>query len=385
MWKSQRSSSPKQHTLKQVPGLLFALFALIAAAGLSVILALPQPALADTKSDLEAAEAEYAKVEEQLNSIAAEYSQLSAEQSATIDEIEKVQKRIKETQQSIDEKQAEYDTLQSELAEIAKQEYINGKLDYMDVILSSTSFEDFVSNVYYLQKITDRKTQLIDEVTEAKRQLMQEKEILKNDMSELEALRDQQQEQLDAMQAKQAETQELLNSLDDQVKELTKKHEEELAARAAEAAALAAAQGQAGNLDVAAAVEQIVGTGSAGDVVAACMTTPSPGMNWCAAWVTNVFRNAGVGTYYGNACDMYASWCYSSDLSELQPGMIVAVSSNSCGIAGALYGHVGIYIGNGLVMENIGYIATTPIDSWISYYGTVVTPRWGWLGGIALS
>ena len=37
-------------------------------------------------------------------------------------------------------------------------------------------------------------------------------------------------------------------------------------------------------------------------------------------------------------------------------------------------------------MDNIGYIRTININSWISYYGTTVTPRWGWLHmGIKLS
>lgn len=42
-------------------------------------------------------------------------------------------------------------------------------------------------------------------------------------------------------------------------------------------------------------------TGTQLAVVSACKSTPSPGKNWCAAWVTNVFKAAGVGYYGGNA------------------------------------------------------------------------------------
>ena len=43
-----------------------------------------------------------------------------------------------------------------------------------------------------------------------------------------------------------------------------------------------------------------------------------------------------------------------------------------------------IYVGGGTVMDNIGYIRTIDLGSWISYYGSTVTPRWGWLGGVTL-
>ena len=50
---------------------------------------------------------------------------------------------------------------------------------------------------------------------------------------------------------------------------------------------------------------------------------------------------AGVGYFGGNACDMFNAWCYSSDRSALQVGMIVADSSHSgTGIPGLIYGHV---------------------------------------------
>lgn len=110
------------------------------------------------------------------------------------------------------------------------------------------------------------------------------------------------------------------------------------------------------------------------------------GSDWCAAWVTNVFRNAGVGYFGGNACDMFNAWCYSSDRSALQVGMIVADSSHSgTGIPGLIYGHVGIYVGGGIVMSNEGAITSRSLDSFIGFYGTGSGVRWGWLGGIALS
>ena len=121
-------------------------------------------------------------------------------------------------------------------------------------------------------------------------------------------------------------------------------------------------------------------------VVNMCYSTPSPGLNWCAAWVTNVFRASGVGYYGGNACDMYSAWCHSSNRNELKVGMIIADSSHSgTGTPGLLYGHVGIYIGNNKVMSNEGAITVKSLDSFISFYGTGSGCKWGWIGGVDLS
>lgn len=121
-------------------------------------------------------------------------------------------------------------------------------------------------------------------------------------------------------------------------------------------------------------------------IVNSAYATPSPGQGLCAAWVSNVFRNAGYGFYGGNACDMCRSWCHSSNRNELKVGMIIAdVSHPGTGSAGLTYGHVGIYIGNNKVMSNEGPITVKSLDRYISLYGAGTGCKWGWLGGIDLS
>lgn len=104
-------------------------------------------------------------------------------------------------------------------------------------------------------------------------------------------------------------------------------------------------------------------------IVNAAYITPSPGAGWCAMWVSQVYQNAGLGFIGGNACDMYRNYTFTADKSKLKVGMLVAVeSSSSGGSLGATYGHVGIYIGDGKVMDNIGHIRVTTIDDWIATF-----------------
>lgn len=115
-------------------------------------------------------------------------------------------------------------------------------------------------------------------------------------------------------------------------------------------------------------------------VLASCNRTPSPGGGLCAAWVSNVFVNAGFGFWGGDARDMYSMYCFDSNLNNLRPGMIIAVPSHPFTYLGSIYGHIGIYIGQGKIMENVGHIQTSNLFDWIAHYGATRTVKWGWLG-----
>ena len=117
-------------------------------------------------------------------------------------------------------------------------------------------------------------------------------------------------------------------------------------------------------------------------IVEACQSVDSPGAGYCAMWVSLVYQAAGCGYPTGNANDMWRVYCTSSDLSDLVPGMIVAVEHSSGTGDGWTYGHVGIYVGevDGVptVMDNVGYVRTISLDAWIAennYSGDVA---WGW-------
>lgn len=141
-------------------------------------------------------------------------------------------------------------------------------------------------------------------------------------------------------------------------------------------AALTASSGSGQELAAASAAQQAI--------VSSCESTPSPGAGLCAAWVSNVFSNAGAGDFGGNACDMYWQYCTSSDRDSLKVGMIVAVPSAPYTAASVTYGHVAIYVGDGKVMQNVsGNVKVTNLDDWIAEYNE--SPKWGWLGNKDLS
>lgn len=68
-------------------------------------------------------------------------------------------------------------------------------------------------------------------------------------------------------------------------------------------------------------------------------------------------------------------WAVSSNFSQIPVGATVY------GYSSSKYGHVGIYIGNGMVAHNIGEIKIQSLESWIKTYKGFV---WGWENDIAL-
>ena len=325
-------------------------------------------------------------------------------------QIDAKQAEIEQKQTEIDAKQAEVEAKQQQLGDRMCSAYKSGGSSVLDILLSSATFEELTSNIYYLDKISAADQAMISEVKDLKAELERQKSSLETEKaelesqkSELETLQAQQEQQLEEAQAKQAEAQDLVSNLSSEVKELMAQRDAELLA--AQKAAEEAARREEERRKAAAAANKnngssggsssggsgsggsqtITGNGSLAAVQSAAYSVPSPGSGLCAAWVTRVFAAAGLNVGGGNACDMYNWYCYTS-VSNIQPGMIVACPSAPYSSAAVIYGHVGIYLGNNTVRDNAsGRLRTSSLSAWVSEYSVTSTVRCGWLGGVALS
>ena len=350
---------------------LFLSVVLAVACTLSLSVTIPKNDVAaeeSTQEKLDNAQAKLDEVNKQLESLQKDFEEVNAKLASTTKEIEVVNGQIDEQQEKLAEKQGE-------LGNRISSKYRSGDSSLLDLILNSTSFSDFANNWFLANRVMQSDNDLIDSVKEEKQKLSDKK-------GELEELQAQQTQEIQNVQAKQQETTDLVNSLDQEVKDLMAQRDAEIVAAAATAAAAQQASSQAssgGSTYQGTAQIPHADTAQGQAIVNACFTTGSPGAGYCAMWVSQVYSNAGCGYPSGNANDMYWAYCHSSDRSELQAGMIIAVPSHTAADSwGVIYGHVGIYIGNGQVMDNIGFISTSSLDSWISTYSTTYTVKWGW-------
>ena len=416
------SHTPSPHTDHAVSR-RSALKAMLAAAGSAVLFGMPALAQAEPQASqetldaLDDAQEQLDAAQKQIDDLSYQFEDLSAQLDSTMGQIEGVQEQIDATQaeidvtqEDIDEKQAQLEEKQEVLSQRVAASYKAGDHSTLSLLLSSESFEELIATAHYIDKVNASDQENIrdirdiqEELRRQKAELEQEKEqleaqkaSLEEQKAQLESLKSQQVQQLDNMKEKKNEVQAVLDGLSQEVKDLINQRDaeilaaaqaEEEARRAAEEAArqAAAAGSSGGATSIPGDGQDAIAAGNAQQrVVQSAYSTPSPGTGLCAKWVSQVFQNAGFGYVGGNADDMYANYCTSSNKANLKVGMIIAVPSHPHTAAGRIYGHVGVYVGDNTVRDNIGYIRTINVDSWISYYGPTSTPRWGWASGINL-
>ena len=378
----------------------------IAAAAVTASLINTRPAFGVTQAQIDAARSDYDAAQKLLDEISNEVSSMQTSLNDTNSQIGSISDQITDKQNQIDAKQKEISEKEAQIAEKRKSlgarmsdSYKAGPAGALEMILSSASFEELTSNIYYLDKISESDQKMIEEVKNLKAALeadkaalQSEKTELENKKAELENLRASQESQLNEISARQADAANVVSNLDDNVKQLIAQRDSELLAAQQEAERVAAQRSESSGGGSSysggggGGGTSSAGSGSAAAVVNAAGYTGSTGAGFCAAWVSNVFSNAGVGRFYGNAVDMYYSWCYSTDQSAIEPGMIIAVPTLGGSAAALIYGHVGIYLGGGIVRHCLsGVVRSQSLSSWISQLGALSTPRWGWLGGVVLS
>ena len=111
-------------------------------------------------------------------------------------------------------------------------------------------------------------------------------------------------------------------------------------------------------------------------------TMPCTG-GFCARWVSGVYQAAGLGYPGGNAIDFWTRWSYSGSTSmDNIPVGAVVVGSGSGSEAGNKYGHVGIYLGDGMVADNVGCHRVMSLEEWAAYQVGYCNGYQGYIGWV---
>ncbi len=206
----------------------------LALAGACALAALPAtPAIADPAGDLAAAAS-------QLDSLGGELASMQVQLQDATDSLEATAVAITDKQSQIDETTSQLEDLKSQLSDGMKSTYKQGSQSIIDIVLGSTSVEDLVSRVYYLDRISRQQAQTISEVQTTEQRLESEKGELESTQASQQQAVAAMQGEVDAYQAKVNEAQAYYDSLDAQLK-----------AQLAEEAARAAEANQATNVSTA--------------------------------------------------------------------------------------------------------------------------------------
>lgn len=341
----------------------------VAAAGLGVA---PTPAYADvTSADLQA----------QLDEANSHLNDLYAQAEQASEQVNQTQSDLDATNAEIAQKQDELKQAQGVLAERVSSSYKTGDVSLASIILDSNSFDDMVTRITYASKVSDSDAKAIQDVKDIEADLSAKQ-------TEQQQLLVQHQAQQEELSGKVSETQDYVNSLDQQVQE--KIAEEQAAHEAAQEAARQAAQQQAqadGGYVSANDVTPTPDEGSNGTSIGGSQSTNTNtntntstntntnnggSSNSSSSGLTQTQRDAivsaawskvGSSYVYGATgpnsfdCSGFTRWCYAQAgislprTSESQGGWGVATSNPQPGDLVCWGGHVGIYLGGGMMID----------------------------------
>lgn len=141
----------------------------------------------EAKRKADSANAQLSEIMDNLNELQAQANGLQAKSDVLQDKINKNQAELEKKQQEVDQRMVIY---RKRLRDI----YINGQINYLDVLLGAKDFSDFSSRMYLLQKIISSDLAMLDqlrrdaeEINTRKQQLAAEMKEIKTTQAELEA------------------------------------------------------------------------------------------------------------------------------------------------------------------------------------------------------
>ncbi len=220
---------------------LNAAFAAVLAVGLSI----PAANAFASPSDDKQAEAQAAL--QKLNQYQSELDQASANYEAAHQEQIDAQNRVDEAQKQIEEKTAQIEKDQQRLSDRARDMYRSGDTNFLDVILGSSSFEQFATTWNMLETLNGNDAELVSETKTAREELQAAKQEAEEQAKVASDKAEEAKSVAEAADQKASEMQQTYNSLSAEAQELISQERAAQEAQQQAAAAAAEQNGTAGN------------------------------------------------------------------------------------------------------------------------------------------
>lgn len=167
-------------------------------------------ALAVPQSDLDSAA-------EQLSTYGAELSSLQDDLAKKTSDLEKTSYKIGEKQAAVEQTKEELVAAKAVLSARMRSSYKSGAVSLLGVLLGADSIDDVISRVYYMDKIASNDADAIQQVRDLEERLSDEVSDLEKTRSKQQKAVDELQTQVDEYEVKVAEARDYYDALDAQV------------------------------------------------------------------------------------------------------------------------------------------------------------------------
>ena len=140
----------------------------------------------EAKEELEHIDAEKSETLQQVEDLIMQISSAQSEIDELNTKISDMNAQIEDAQAKLNEKQEEYDDKEALLETRLVTAYELGEITYLDVLLSSSSLTDLISNYYMISEITQSDMELMEKIKKEKEEIETAKQTLETSKQELD-------------------------------------------------------------------------------------------------------------------------------------------------------------------------------------------------------
>ncbi len=316
----------------------------------------------EIQSKIDDKQEELQDVKDEKSSVLSEIDKLNESISATEKEISNLNSKITELTNSISEKEKDIQEKEKEFEEKDKllQDrlvalYEAGDTTYLDMLLTSGSITDFISNYYLVSQLAECDTEVLSQIENTKKEIEEDKKELETQKQEINKTKSEIAEKNEQLKSDKSTKQAKVNSLTEEEKSIQSQIDEydaqmeKIAAAERKAAEEAAAKKKQEEEEK----KNQSSTGSTGATGGSSGTVTSSGkMTWPIPGYKNITSNFGYRIH-----PIYGTWKLHSGIDVGAPTGAKFVAADDGTVLIASYGYNGGY-GNYVVISHGNGITT---------------------------
>ena len=172
----------------------------------------------EAKEELENIDAEKSEVLQQVEDLIMQISTAQSEIDDLNTQISDMNTQIEEAQNKLDEKQEDYDKQQELLETRLVVSYESGDTTFLEMLFSSKSLTDLISNYYLISEITQSDMELMDKIKKEQQEIETAKQTLETNKQELDNVKEQKQQKATELQNAKSQKDSYVAQLNEQEK-----------------------------------------------------------------------------------------------------------------------------------------------------------------------
>ena len=171
-----------------------------------------QQQLAAKKQEIKKAQSNLNSYQAQVRMVNANLNAAEAQLAAANSSLAQAEADLAATNAELQQEQENLNVQVDAYSERIRQTYIDGKVSLLDVILQSTSMEDFITRAYYMEKLLEYDNTMIDSINTSIASIEEKKAVLEEQKADLEAMKAAKEAAVAELEAAQSEKYSLISS-----------------------------------------------------------------------------------------------------------------------------------------------------------------------------